>query len=330
MPLRSKSSLLWSRAGVLALFLGALALPQLPAQTDESIETVALEDQTIEPTDQPAFAYQQMSLQLFNDAAKSLEEYHKTHAPTRETRYALLAALINFQPVTSQRIQESFDGLGELVKENPSDDIGVQAKFLQARIEQIHRDQPNVPEALRHYRELLNSQPQHPIAQRGLSRIILLELFTFKEEEFNSPEREKRAEALDEEVKKLSDPVAIRIAEMALAQAYFQFGWDKSKAMEHAERALATNMVRERTEGNFLMMVAMTAEELGQKDKALKFYKEFVEKNTRDVRTHTIKAKIAQLEGQPVAAEPTPTAIDPALPPAHTPPAPEPEPAIAP
>lgn len=318
--------------GLLPLHASAQEEPQPTIALEEPLAKIELEDRELTPDQQPDFAYQKMSLQLFNDAVKSLEEYHETHPATRETRYALAAGLINFQPVTNQRIQDASNELGSLAKENPADDIGVQAKYLQARIEQIHRDTPNIPEALRHYQELLDSQPQHPVAQRALARIILLNLFTFKKEEFQSPAREQLAASLGERAKTLTDPLAIRMAEMVLAQAYFQFDWDKQNAMEHTERALATGMVRERSEGNHLMMVALTAEELGQNEKALQYFREFVKKNERDVRTHTVRQKIAALEGSAPPAEPSAEVqpLQPVMPPEGSAPAPEPEPSLQP
>lgn len=280
----------------------AAALPFLSCVARAAEAAVDLEDQKVEPDNQPAYAYQKMSLQLFNDAVNSLREFHKTHPATRETKFVYASGLINYQPVTNERIQESYEALGALAKENPADDVGVEAKYLQARIEQIHRDTPNIPEALRLYKELLADQPQHPIAQRALARIIMLELYTFDKSDPHNAKKEARADELGQETLKLTDPLAIRMAEMTLCNAYFQFDWDHAKGMEHAERALNTKFVRQRTEGNFLVMVGTTAEELGQKEKALKYYKEFVAKNQRDVRTFTLQRKIREMEAAGIVA----------------------------
>jgi tetratricopeptide (TPR) repeat protein len=288
---------------ILAMLLLPLALPA--AEGEEVVaqdRSADLENKVLAPDQQPDYAYPKMALQLFNDAVNSLREYHKTHAPTRETELALAAGLINFQPVTSQRIQESSDALGKLFKDNPADEVGVMAKYLQARIEQLHRDTPNVPEALRYYKELIASQPQHPIAQRALSRVIVLELYTFDKSDLLNRGKQAVAEELAKQSAALTDPLAKRMAEMALCQAYFQFGWDRATGAQHAENALATGFVRQRSEGNYLIIVASVSEEQGQKEKALKFYKEFVAKNQRDARTFTIQRKIREMEAAGVVA----------------------------
>lgn len=291
---------------------------------------VAAQESQFSLEQQPERAYDLMSRQLFTDAVDELEEYHKNHQATRETRFALASCRVNYQPVTEQRIQQAYNSLEELYKEDATDDVGVRARYVQARIEQVHRGQPNYPAALKLYREIYTAQPEHPWAQRALSRIILLEMYSFDPQDPQNEEARKLLAEFATQAAALTDPLAIRMAEITLAEAIFYFGFDKAQGLAHVERALAAGIVRERLKGDVLLMAATTADEIGQKDKALAYYQEFVAHNQRDNRRPTVERIILAMGGEipkPALAvdleDEETTAIEPAAPETSPTPAPE-------
>lgn len=186
---------------------------------------------------------------------------------------------------------------------------------MMGRIEHVHRDTPNLQEALRHYRELTESS-SHPIAQRAFARVIMLELFTFDSQDPQRTGAQAKLPELSRRAAQLTDVLAIRMAELTLAHAIFYFGWDKAQGIIHAERALSHGIVRERLEADVTMMVARASEQLGDTAKSLEYYRKFEAAHKRDNRHYTAMRKIRELEQSaagaavqalpPTPSEPTP------------------------
>lgn len=141
--------------------------------------------------DDTTAAWQLMADHLVRDAHMRLELVKA--APTREWDFAWAMLAVDYQPVTQTQLQDAEVTFAALAK--GEDEIADAAAYMQARLYQVHFQQPDFVKAAALYRALADRHPESHWAQLGLVKLGLLLLYTLPEPA-TPPERIGAATAL--------------------------------------------------------------------------------------------------------------------------------------
>ena len=127
--------------------------------------------------DDTAAAWQLMADHLVRDAYVRLDQIKG--APSREQDFAQAVVAVDYQPVTQARLHEAEATFAALASGN--DEIADAAAYMQARLYQVHFQQPDYVRAAALYRALADRHPESHWAQLGLVKLGLLLLYSLPE-----------------------------------------------------------------------------------------------------------------------------------------------------
>ena len=127
--------------------------------------------------DDTAVAWQLMADHLVRDAYVRLDQIKG--ATTREEDFARAVVVVDYQPVTPDRLKEAEATFAALASGN--DEIADAAAYMQARLYQVHYQQPDYVRAAALYRALAERHPESHWAQLGLVKLGLLLLYALPE-----------------------------------------------------------------------------------------------------------------------------------------------------
>jgi hypothetical protein len=109
----------------------------------------------------------------FNDAERAFQA-----APnSRAKAVGHAAALLNVQPRTGAALTGATRLLSAIARENAHDDAGVTARYLLARIADLHHTPRDPLLAAKLYRELVVEDAAHPLAQAAAVKLAMLLLY---------------------------------------------------------------------------------------------------------------------------------------------------------
>ena len=100
-------------------------------------------------------------------------------AATREEEFARAVVAMDYQPVTQARLREAEETFAGLA--NGRDEIADASAYLQARLYQVHFQQPDFERAAALFRALAERHPDSHWAQLGLVKLGLLMLYALPE-----------------------------------------------------------------------------------------------------------------------------------------------------
>lgn len=219
----------------------------------------------------------------------------------RETRFGEAVTLINLQPKTESNLDRAAAIFTEIAAASPTDELGVNARYFLARIEQIHRVKPDTSAALALYRELAALDSDHPLAQRAVVQLALLELF---EPGQTASEVRARFERLAARGVTLTDPSAIRDFNLVLGDAALRFDLGDTLALDHLLAADRAGIARAITQRDTWLRIAELARRTRRDDVAATYYQRFLENFPRDTRQLMLKERLAELAGRkPIPAD---------------------------
>jgi thioredoxin-like negative regulator of GroEL len=227
----------------------------------------------------------------FNALAADLSRRGATDS--RSNRLALAVALLNRQPRTVTVVEEAAASLAALAKEKADDDAGLWARYLEARIAQLHRAPADPAEAARRFGSLAEQYSEHPAGVRAAVKLAVL----LVHEPAVEPSRDegfKRARTL---IAALSDRSAQAEGFLMLARAGVFFRRGKQDILADFNAALRAGIANPPLRASALYTAGDLARELGRRDEALAHFKAFVAENRRDQRTNLVREWIAELEG---------------------------------
>lgn len=208
----------------------------------------------------------------------------------RATRLALGLALLNRQPRNDANLAEALGHFEALAAEDPADEAGIAARYFAARWWQVHAPQPDLGRARRAYLELAESAPQHPLAQYGLVKVGIMDLYTTTTLE--PAERIQNVEAL---LPRLSHPAVRRSLRHVLGQACQVLVDDPARALGHYEAALADGLAKDNLHADVLLRAAETARRIGDAPKARALLENYVERYPRGHATRLAREILASL-----------------------------------
>lgn len=215
----------------------------------------------------------------------------------REARLGEAVTLLNLQPKTARNIERAALLLDDVADADPVDELGISARYLRARLEEVHRTEPQPAEAARRYLELIRAGGAHPLAQQAAVRLTLLQLYPL--DETNTPsERVAAAEALGAG---LSSPAAIRDHAMLVGQACLYYQLPLAQARRHLECALEAGILSSTIRADLLVSLGEISRELGDAPRAEQAYRAYLRENPQGDRTAAVKRRLAELPALPAA-----------------------------
>lgn len=226
---------------------------------------------------------------------------HQVFARTegREARLGEAVTLLNLQPRTSRNIDRAALLLDAIANEVPNDELGISARYLRARLEEMHRPEVQPAEAARRYGELIRTGGTHALAQQAAVRLSLLRLYPL--DEASTPaERVETAEALGAG---LADPAAIRDHALLVGQACLYYDLPLWRAQKHLERALAAGVLNPTNRADLLVTLGEIARELGDAPRAERAYRAYLQENPRGDRSSAVRRRLTELTAAPISAE---------------------------
>ncbi len=229
------------------------------------------------------------ALGLFADAHAAFAR-HKN--PDRETRFGEAVTLINLQPKTDANLDRAASLLNEIIATDSTDLPGIGARYYLARIAQIHRASPDPSTAVRLYRELAGLSSPHPLAQRAVVQLALLEIFASG---IDSAEVRTRFDHLSELGAGLSDPSVVRDFHLVMGDAALRFKLGDATALDHLLAAERAGIVRATTQRDTWVRIAELGRRTGRNDVAIAYYRRFLENFLRDSRRRMISERLASI-----------------------------------
>jgi tetratricopeptide (TPR) repeat protein len=221
---------------------------------------------------------------------EALAEFEKA-AGDRQSQLGQAIALLNLQPKTEGNLDRA-DSLLRQVEEGKADDLfGVMALYYRARIAQIHRSEPNLPEAKRLYEELIARDPKHPFAQIAVVKLAMIRIN-------EAPAQTDRAALLHEISKTgsgLTYPPAIRDFHLALADAFGDWQLSDAESLDHLLAAFRSGALSGNILATTLVRIGEISRLQGQSSQAREFYSRLLEEFPRDSRSFTVRKRMGEL-----------------------------------
>jgi len=228
----------------------------------------------------------------FSEAARAF-----ARAPNEPaSRLGHAVALLNVQPRTVEGLERAERELVALAEVDSVDvELSVAARYLLARIAEVHAIKPDPRRAVELYGALFAAHPQHPLAQSAVAKLATLRLYRLGSEPLST------LAALEALGQQLTDVGARRDFHLVMGRSYLFFGGDQHRALEHLEAALAAGVATPTMRADLLVQIGALARDLNQSTTARRVWNEFLKTSLRDPREDLVRRHLEALpvEGQP-------------------------------
>lgn len=225
-----------------------------------------------------------------------LKEAHSAFAAQpaadREARFGEAVTLINLQPKTDANLDRAASLFSTISAANPTDDLGISSHYFLARIPQVHRANLDTSAALLIFRELAALDSPHPLAQRAVVQVALIELF---EPRVPAGEVRARFDRLASRGATLTEPSALRDFHLVMGDAALRFKFDDALALDHLLAADRAGIARAGTRRDNWIRIAELARRSGRPAIAATYYHHFLENFPRDARLLLVQEHLAAL-----------------------------------
>jgi hypothetical protein len=230
---------------------------------------------------------------LFNEAYDSFSTAasNSTGTNQREARFGQAVALLNVQPRTQANINRAYDLFEQVRASASSDDLGLEARYLQGRIEQVQRATPDLAKAEAIFSEIAAAHPRHPIGQRARVKLALLRLFT----KIDAVERRRRFDDFTSAASELTDAGAKVQMHLLLAETARRFTYGDEQELAHLLAADEIGVTKRTLQIQALVRVGDLARLTGKNELARAYYTRFLEQFPRTDRRSTIEGYLAAL-----------------------------------
>ncbi len=241
-----------------------------------------------DPGDPPS-PWDQATLGLIREAYRN---FARQAGPNREARFGEAVTLLNLQPKTGANLDRAASLFTDIIATEPADGLGVSARYYVARIAHVHRTSPDDATALRIYRELADLSSPHPLAQRALVQLALMEIF---EPRLDPAEVRVRFERLTARGAALTESSAVRDFHLVMGDAALRFNLGEAIALDHLLAADRVGLARAATQRDTWVRIAELGRRTGRNDIAVTYYQRFLENFPRDSRRRMIIERLAAL-----------------------------------
>lgn len=206
----------------------------------------------------------------------------------RESQLGLAISLLNIQPKTEANLERAEALLRKVELENADDMVGITALYFRARLEQIHRLQPDSAKAVSLYEELIAKHPEHPFAQIAVVKLALLRLYS------SAADRKAMLAEVAATGANLTFPPAIRDFHLLLADLYARWEVSDAESLAHLLAAYRSGALTGKTVGDVFVRIAELSRLQGETAQASEFYRKFLERFPRDLRSFTVRQRLEE------------------------------------
>lgn len=234
-----------------------------------------------------------MSTGLFNEAHTEFTKAEKAPgADQRTLRFGEAVALLNVQPRTESNIDRVYAILEELRTVNAADEIGLESRFLQGRIEQVQRPKPDLAKADEIYSELIRDHGATLVGQRARVKLAVIRIYASG---IDPTERRSRYDQATKDSALLTDAGAKVQMHLMLGEVAKRLSYGNGAELDHLLAAYEAGVTKRRLLVEVLVRIGDLARLEGRKDVAIRFYTMFLEQFPRTDRRTTVENFLAAL-----------------------------------
>lgn len=239
--------------------------------------------------------WDKITLGLFNEADGVFEEIAtKSKGETaRQALYGRAVALLNIQPRTQGNVEKSQQLFESIYQANTVDDLGLAARFMQARISQIHLLPVNKERAEQIYTELSAGRPNHAITQRAKVKLTLLRIYATGIDETERRNRFVKGEEWATGLSELGPRAQIHLL---LAETAQRLGYGMETELKHLLAAESAGIIKLRLRADVLVRIGDLARILGDEKMARAYYRIFLKDYPRTDRRTTVEGYLKMLD----------------------------------
>ncbi len=215
----------------------------------------------------------------------------------RSTTLAEAVTLIARQPATDGNMHEAEQKL--LPLSDGTDEIADQAAYLQARIYQIHLQQPDYAKAAELYTALAARRPQSHWAQLGLVKLALLKLYVLPDSAAAGADRLAPAEAL---LPQIHEPLLQRDLHLQIGQAGVILKQPLPRFVPHLATAARIGGITGTAREDLIVQVGELSRRAGFLAQAKEFFELYLREYPTNVRAYSAKERLKDIDRQLAAA----------------------------
>jgi len=271
------------------LWVGTVTMQAEPAVSEKSATTVISAAQQ---------AWDDAAKLLINDANRKFQEAGAMPGvESREIELGEATTLLSVQPKTGSNIARAETLLKKIIAENGSDETAITAKYLLARIPQIHlvvRDEKLADER---FTTLIEEHPAHPLAQTALVKRGLIRMYSLTDPATLA----ERYAVAAKESGNLTGPDARRDYFLLLSDVSIKTSKPPEVTLGHLFEVEKAGNLRDRALADLYVQIAEFARVAGQHDVVVLYYTKFTGRFKRDSRRYYIEEKLAALRSGGVA-----------------------------
>lgn len=208
---------------------------------------------------------------------------------TRERRFAEAVIAIDYQPVTQERLHEAEATLGELAQGD--DELAVCAGYLQARMYQIHFQEPDYAKAAELYQALAARRPHSHWAQLGLVKYGLLLLYALPEPS-QPAGRIAAAEAL---LPRLEEQNLVRDLQLQLGRAGTFYEQPLDSVLPHFVVADQLGGLIGQAKEDLIVYIGELSMRAGHYAQSRAYFERYLREYTYNMRLVTVKKRLQEL-----------------------------------
>lgn len=240
-----------------------------------------------------ATPWEDMSTGLFNEAHAEFTKAEKAPGADRRTlRFGEAISLLNVQPRTESNIDRVYAILEELRTANAADEIGLESRFLQGRIEQVQRPKPNLSKADEIYSGLIKDHGATLVGQRARVKLAVVRIYASG---IDSAERRKRYDQASQDAALITDAGVKVQMHLMLAEVVKRLKYGNGLELDHLLAAHEAGVTKRRLLVEVLVRTGDLARLEGRKDVAIRYYTLFLEQFPRTDRRTTVENYLAVL-----------------------------------
>ena len=228
-----------------------------------------------------------MANQLPRDAYAQLDAIKG--APTREQALASAVVALDYQPVTPDRLRTAEAVFAQLA--TGDDEVADTAAYLQARMYQVHFQQPDYGRAASLYRALAEKHPGSHWAQLGLVKLGLLTLYTLPEP-VAPADRVAAAEAL---LARIHDEKLQRDLHLQIGRACNHYGLSLDRALAHLKEVDRIGGLVGQMPEDLAVQLGELSQRAGHYADARRYFERYLRDFTPNLRSVTVKRRLEDL-----------------------------------
>lgn len=211
---------------------------------------------------------------------------HESPPRTRPDELAALVTRLALATDDDSRLRALALELAALAEGN--DDVAAAASYLTARIEQIHRAEPDYARAARLFEATATRFPQSAWGQLSLVKLAVLQLYVLPG---RSPEsRVAAARAL---LPRVTIRELRRDLHLVIGRAAVEFGQPLRDALADLRAAEEAGGLAQAVRAELQLQIGVLSRRVGEPEQAARYLERFVANNAADPRAYTARQELA-------------------------------------